>query len=77
MSNVFEIVVSIDCTSWKTNPSKEPVFLLYAKFPFVQIEPVAPNVATVKSNSISHPNAVTASNAISPVDANTVAPVFI
>ena len=77
MSSVLLAVVSIACTSWNTKPSKLPVSLLYAKFPFVQIVPVAPIVAIVKSSSSSHPKPVTGLKVIAPVEANTVAPVFI
>ena len=78
ISNVLLIVVSIGCTSWKTYPCTFlSVFLVYAKFPFVQILPTAPIAAIVKSSSHSHPLLVVLSKIKLPVLAKSVAPAFI
>ncbi len=53
------------------------MFRVYAKFPFVQILPLAPIAAIVKSISHSQPKPVVGLKEIVPVVANTVAPLFI
>ena len=53
------------------------MFRVYAKFPLVQILPLAPIAAIVKSISHSQPNVVVGLNVIVPVVANTVAPLLI